>query len=66
MNNRICANCKFYNAPQRECTNPKIHSGSEPETEVDLDGLRYGGYEGYGDYLTVGPLFGCVHFDEVE
>ena len=70
-----CIDCKYWHphkvteggiersradSKSGNCECPKIvDGGTLPEP---IDGVRYGGYEGYGDYFHSGPKFGCVHF----
>lgn len=63
---RACINCKFSQGSLSVsemwlyCAHAKMDIDTRPGP---LDGIRAGGYDGYGDYFKVGPLFHCKHFE---
>lgn len=58
-----CKTCKWWEkAKWRQdckCTNQKLGT-------LDDDGIDVEGCEGGWDYMTTGPDFGCIHWEEKE
>ena len=61
---RTCDRCKFFKYGS-ECTNEKLEPGRASVVTND-DWLTGGAYSGYGDYITMGPKFGCIHWEPKE
>lgn len=62
-----CKDCKFFSPNYHDyepnhgsCCSDKLLNG--PESDMASDTAYGGGYEGYGDYISVGKDFGCIHF----
>lgn len=64
-----CDRCQHYTPHQPMYVGYLGYNGrcarvsSHPADRCPIDGIRGGGYDGYGDYIDVGPKFGCIHWE---
>ena len=74
-----CKDCNFFHSFVDEftqedcmdfhlgnCKHPKMQGDNSNETDVLEKGIlvRYGGCDGYGDYLHVHKNFGCILWEK--
>ena len=66
-----CKDCRFYRPNMHDngrgsCTHEKVSEGGYTyDLEKSKDPLIMGGgFDGYGDYLSMAPEFGCILFEE--
>jgi len=60
-----CSTCdyfvKYKNAKDGCCSNELIASGSQNNPDNMM--VTYGGDDGYGDYMSISPNFGCILYE---